>query len=213
MRLVSLLLALLIVSGCGRSPGPSGPAGPAGPQGVAGQQGPTGAQGPPGPAGPAGPQGEAGLQGPAGPQGVRGEAGPAGSAGPAGPKGERGDSGAAGPPGPPGPPGAAPSCREHWAARLRRNRRQLCMRGGRNPCLRDLQGSRRAARPGERFRALLWNRGDRRSLHAKAVASAITSAVEIEMHSIPENLDRRISKKKNPPEAGIARAESGMPAR
>ncbi len=105
------------------------------------------------------------------------------------------------------------TCCEHWVARLRRYRRKLCMLGGRNPCLRDLQGRRRAARPGERFSALLRSGGDRRTLHAKAVASAITSAVEIEMHSIPENLDRRISKKKNPPEAGIARAESGMPAR
>jgi hypothetical protein len=95
MRIVSLLVALLILSGCGRSPGPSGPAGPAGPQGIAGPQGPTGPQGPPGPLGPAGPQGEAGLQGPAGPQGVRGEPGPAG---PPGPKGDRGE---AGPPGPP----------------------------------------------------------------------------------------------------------------
>lgn len=96
MRLVCLLLALLTLASCGRSPGPAGPTGPAGPQGVAGQQGPTGAQGPPGPAGPAGPQGNAGLQGPAGPQGVRGEAGPPGAAGPLGP------------PGPPGPPASAP---------------------------------------------------------------------------------------------------------
>jgi Collagen triple helix repeat (20 copies) len=87
MRLVSLLVALLILSGCERSPGPAGPAGP---QGVAGPQGATGAQGPAGPPGPAGPQGEAGLQGLAGPQGVRGEIGPAG---PAGPKGDRGESG------------------------------------------------------------------------------------------------------------------------
>ena len=48
MRFASLLLALLILSGCGQSPGPIGPVGPAGPQGVSGPQGATGAQGPPG---------------------------------------------------------------------------------------------------------------------------------------------------------------------
>lgn len=106
MRFLSLLFALLLLSACGRSPGPAGPGGPAGPQGVAGPQGPGGAQGPSGPPGPAGPQGEAGLQGPAGPQGVRGEggppgpAGPKGDAGPAGPKGDRGEAGPSGPPGP-----------------------------------------------------------------------------------------------------------------
>src|SRR6202011_3992997 len=110
MRFLSLLFALLLLSACGRSPGPAGPGGPAGPQGVAGPQGPGGAQGPSGPPGPAGPQGEAGLQGPAGPQGVRGEGGPPGPAGPkgdAGPAGPKGDRGEAGPPGPPGPPAPA----------------------------------------------------------------------------------------------------------
>jgi hypothetical protein len=110
MRFLSLLVALLLLSACGRSPGPAGPAGPAGPQGVAGPQGSAGAQGPSGPPGPAGPQGEAGLQGPAGPQGVRGEAGPPGPAGPkgdAGPAGPKGDRSEAGPPGPPGPAATA----------------------------------------------------------------------------------------------------------
>ena len=110
MRFLSLLFALLLLSACGRSPGPAGPSGPAGPQGVSGPQGPGGAQGPPGPPGPAGPQGEAGLQGPAGPQGVRGEGGPPGPAGPKGdpgPAGPKGDRGEAGPPGSPGPPGPA----------------------------------------------------------------------------------------------------------
>jgi len=117
MRLVGLLLALMMLAGCGRSPGPAGPVGPAGPQGVSGPQGPDGAQGPPGPAGSAGPEGKAGLQGPAGPQGTRGEAGPPGPAGPkgdtgpAGPKGERGEAGPPGPPGPNGPSGAAAALR------------------------------------------------------------------------------------------------------
>jgi hypothetical protein len=94
MRLWILLIAILILSGCERTPGPAGPAGP---QGVSGPQGPAGGQGPPGPPGPAGPQGEAGLQGPAGPQGVRGETGPPGAPGP---KGEPGPPGSAGPAGP-----------------------------------------------------------------------------------------------------------------
>ena len=99
--LVVAATTILMLTGCGKNPGPAGPPGPRRPpQGEAGQQGPTGAQGP---AGPAGPQGEAGQQGPTGAQGPAGPAGPAGPPGvrpdlqgPAGPQGQRGE---VGPPG------------------------------------------------------------------------------------------------------------------
>lgn len=67
----------LMVSGCGRDPGPQGPKGDPGTQGPAGPQGAQGVQGVPGA------QGQAGAQGPQGPQGVPGPKGDKGEAAPA----------------------------------------------------------------------------------------------------------------------------------
>ncbi len=78
MRKILSVVAIgvaLIVSGCGRDPGPQGPKGEPGAQGPAGPQGAQGVQGVPGA------QGQVGAQGPQGPQGVPG------------PKGDKGDMG------------------------------------------------------------------------------------------------------------------------
>lgn len=64
------LVAALLLSGCGREPGPKGDPGP---QGPAGPQGAQGIQGAPGPQGPAGAQGPQGPQGPKGDKGDKGE--------------------------------------------------------------------------------------------------------------------------------------------
>ena len=69
----------LMVSGCGRDPGPQGPKGDPGAQGAAGPQGAQGIQGV------AGPQGAAGAQGPQGPQGTPGAKGDKGDKGDAAP--------------------------------------------------------------------------------------------------------------------------------
>ncbi|MFH0941471.1 MAG: hypothetical protein V1823_00365 [Chloroflexota bacterium] len=60
---IALILALLLVVGCG----PAGPPGPAGPKGETGL---VGSSGPPGPRGPAGPQGPEGLVGTQGLPGI-----------------------------------------------------------------------------------------------------------------------------------------------
>lgn len=62
----------LMVSGCGRDPGPQGPKGETGAQGPAGPQGAQGAQGVPGAQGPQGPQG---APGPKGDKGDKGDTG------------------------------------------------------------------------------------------------------------------------------------------
>jgi hypothetical protein len=70
----------LMVSGCGRDPGPKGDPGaqgPAGPQGAQGIQGVPGAQGQVGAQGPQGPQGAPGAKGEKGDKGDKGEAAPA----------------------------------------------------------------------------------------------------------------------------------------
>jgi len=69
-RILSAILLLAWVAGCGQAPAPTkGDAGPAGPPGARGETGPAGPAGVAGPPGPLGPQGSAGPLGPAGPAG------------------------------------------------------------------------------------------------------------------------------------------------
>ena len=88
-KIVSIVVlgVALLVSACGKDPGPAGPKGEAGAAGPAGPQGAQGVQGIPGT------QGQAGAQGPHGPQGAPGTPGP---------QGDKGDVGAIGPAGPAG---------------------------------------------------------------------------------------------------------------
>jgi hypothetical protein len=71
--------AAVMLSGCGKDPGPVGPKGEPGAQGPAGPQGAQGIQGVPGPQGQAGPQGPQGPQGAPGAKGDRGDTGPSGT--------------------------------------------------------------------------------------------------------------------------------------
>ncbi len=107
-RLILLLVALLVILGCGTQ-GERGLEGPPGAQGLQGQQGD---QGPPGPQGEQGPAGSQGEQGPPGPQAQQGPAGPQGEQGPTdaqaaqqGPAGSQGEQGPPGPQGQQGPEG------------------------------------------------------------------------------------------------------------
>lgn len=70
MITVSVMTVALVLSACGREPGPKGDPGP---QGPAGPQGAQGIQGVPGPQGPAGAQGPQGPQGPKGDKGDKGD--------------------------------------------------------------------------------------------------------------------------------------------
>jgi len=73
-RILTAVVLLASVAGCGQGTAPKGDPGPAGPPGARGEAGP------PGPAGMAGTPGAPGAQGPAGAQGPQGPAGPPGSA-------------------------------------------------------------------------------------------------------------------------------------
>src|ERR1700730_3991956 len=76
-KIVSIVVigVAILLSSCGKDPGPAGPKGEAGAQGPAGPQGAQGVQGIPGA------QGQAGAQGPQGPQGAPGEKGDTGEKG------------------------------------------------------------------------------------------------------------------------------------
>jgi Collagen triple helix repeat (20 copies) len=106
-KIVSIVVigVAILLSSCGKDPGPAGPKGEAGAQGPAGPQGAKGVQGIPGPQGQAGAQGPQGAPGDPGPKGDKGDVGVIGPTGPAGAIGSAGPPGAQGPQGAPGDPG------------------------------------------------------------------------------------------------------------
>jgi hypothetical protein len=91
-KIVSIVVigVAILLSSCGKDPGPAGPKGEAGAQGPAGPQGAQGVQGIPGAQGQAGAQGPQGAPGDPGPKGDKGDVAPAGAIGPAGPAGAAG---------------------------------------------------------------------------------------------------------------------------